>query len=367
MAQPPISRPRLSDSENEKISPDASAEVTIANLPGPDEREVGADVKRVMEVRAEKLEVVGVGQGKSTTLAVLWMAVNTLATIGIVCFPTSSSVTHNANVLGRQVFANKALFSDATLKHAQLTFAAFHFTITWFVLFIMSRPQIGMFTSRRVAIVQLIPLAIAMSLNVMLTNLSLAYSTVTFYQVARILLTPTVAIMNFILYSSTLPRNAIFALVPACIGVGMVSYYDTRPSKDASIKTTSTLGVIFAFMGIFASSLYTVWISSYHKKLKMNSMQLLFNQAPLAAFLLLYIIPVTDTFPVWTEVHINKWILIMMVSSSSSRNSLCYPASSTPRFAFLASADIRPQSVRSLCLHDQHIPILHHYPDRPGE
>ena len=98
----------------------------------------------------------------------------------------------------------------------------------------------------------------------------------------------------------------------------MVSYYDSLPSQDASIKTTSTLGVIFAFCGIFASSLYTVWISSYHKKLQMNSMQLLFNQAPLAAFMLLYVIPFVDTFPVWAEVPINRWVMIMMVSPGIS-------------------------------------------------
>lgn len=45
----------------------------------------------------------------------------------------------------------------------------------------------------------------------------------------------------------------------------------------------------------------------------MNSMQLLFNQAPLAAFMLLYVIPFVDTFPVWTEVPVNRWVMIMMV------------------------------------------------------
>ncbi|KAK8049913.1 Solute carrier family 35 member E3 [Apiospora phragmitis] len=59
-------------------------------------------------------------------------------------------------------------------------------------------------------------------------------------------------------------------------------------TRDANVKTTSGLGVMFAFCGIFASSLYTVWIASYHRKLQMTSMQLLFNQAPVAAFLLLY-------------------------------------------------------------------------------
>jgi solute carrier family 35 protein E3 len=175
-----------------------------------------------------------------------------------------------------------------------------------------------MFVPRRVAIKEIIPLAVAMSMNVILPNLSLAFSTVTFYQVARILLTPTVALMNFVLYRATLPRNAIYALVPACAGVGIVSYYDSLPTDDENVKTTSGLGVLFAFTGIFASSLYTVWIASYHKKLQMNSMQLLFNQAPVSAFLLLYVIPFVDTFPVWSEVPVNRWILIMMVSDKTT-------------------------------------------------
>jgi solute carrier family 35 protein E3 len=170
-----------------------------------------------------------------------------------------------------------------------------------------------MFVPRRVAIKEIIPLAVAMSMNVILPNLSLAFSSVTFYQVARILLTPTVALMNFVLYKATLPRNAIYALVPACLGVGMVSYYDSLPSEDENVKTTTSLGVLFAFSGIFASSLYTVWIASYHKKLQMNSMQLLFNQAPVSSFMLLYVIPFVDTFPVWSELPLNRWLMIMMV------------------------------------------------------
>ena len=225
------------------------------------------------------------------------------------------TVTSGDWLTSYQVFTNKAIFSDPSLKLAQLTFASFHFFITWLTLFTLSRPRFAMFVPRRVAIKEIIPLAIAMSMNVILPNLSLAFSTVTFYQVARILLTPTVALMNFVLYRATLPRNAIYALVPACLGVGMVSYYDSLPSGDETVKTTSGLGILFAFTGIFASSLYTVWIASYHKKLQMNSMQLLYNQAPVSAFMLLYVIPFIDTFPVWSEVPFNRWAMIMMVSN----------------------------------------------------
>lgn len=213
-----------------------------------------------------------------------------------------------------KVFVNKAIFSDPSLKLAQLTFAAFHFTITWLTLYILSRPRFAFFAPRRASVRDILPLSIAMALNVILPNLSLAFSTVTFYQVARILLTPCVALMNYVLYHQTLPTNAIIALVPACAGVGIVSYYDSLPAADANIKTTSGLGVIFAFAGIFASSLYTVWIASYHRKLQMSSMQLLFNQAPVSAFMLLYVIPFVDTFPVWSTVSVSRWVMILMVS-----------------------------------------------------
>ncbi|KAI0402601.1 integral membrane protein [Xylaria palmicola] len=226
-------------------------------------------------------------------LASFWIAVNTLSTIGI-------------------VFTNKAIFSDPSLKLAQLTFAAFHFFMTWLLLYALSRPRFAYFVPRRTTIREVIPLSIAMSLNVILPNLSLAYSSITFYQVARILLTPTVAMMDFFLYHTTLPRNAIIALIPACFGVGVVSYYDSLPTDDANVKITSSMGVIFAFAGIFASSLYTVWIKSYQRKLQISSMQLLFNQAPVSAFVLLYVIPFVDTFPPWSLVPLNRWLMILM-------------------------------------------------------
>lgn len=153
-----------------------------------------------------------------------------------------------------------------------------------------------------------------MTLNVIFPNLSLAYSTVGFYQIARVLVTPCVALLDYMLYRVSLSPLAAFTLIPACLGVAMVSYYDSRPSKDANIKTTSELGVIFALIGVFCSSLYTVWIAAFRRKLNISSMQLLLNQAPISAFLLLYFIPWIDTFPVVSEVHVNRWILILLVS-----------------------------------------------------
>lgn len=190
--------------------------------------------------------------------------------------------------------------------------------MTWFTLFLLSRSPIGVFVPRPALARQIMPLATAMCFNVILPNLSLAYSTVTFYQIARILLTPTVAIMNFVLYREVLPREAILSLMPACLGVGMVTYYDSIPADNQTVKTTSTLGIVFAFTGIFASSLYTVWIAAYHRKLNMNSMQLLYAQAPMACLLLLFSIPFFDQFlvPAHVPSSLDKEMLVIAVCSS---------------------------------------------------
>lgn len=254
------------------------------------------------------------------------MAVNTMATVAIVSAAswrppprTLLTLRPPPPALPRQVFTNKAIFADPSWRLAQLSFASFHFFVTWATLFALSRPRLACFAPRRASARHLLPLAGAMCLNVILSNLSLAFSSVTFYQVARILLTPTVALVNYLLYGATLPRLAAVALVPACLGVAVFSYYDSLPPADASVVTTSPLGVVFALVGILASSLYTVWIASYHKALQMNSMQLLYNQAPVASLMLLYAVPFLDALPDCTRVPVSRWLTIALVRAPRPR------------------------------------------------
>ena len=175
-----------------------------------------------------------------------------------------------------------------------------------------------MFQPKGARVRVLLPLAIAMCLNVILPNISLQFSSITFYQLARILLTPTVAMINYCAYKKSIPRSAAIALIPACLGVGVVSYFDSRPSSDPTIKPTSFLGVVFALAGVLASSLYTVWISSYQKKLEMSSMQLLYNQAPLGGIMLLYIVPWADNLPSWNVAPMSKFMLVLLSGGFAS-------------------------------------------------
>ena len=220
-----------------------------------------------------------------------------------------------------QVFINKAIFSDPMLKGAQLSFAAFHFFITFITLHIASLPQISMFERVTIRFRDLLPLGASMSCNVVLVNLSLAFSSVPFYQATRVLLTPAVAALNFILYQTTIPRQAAMTLIPTCSGIGLMTYFDVKPhASTASTPSsqTSILGAIFAFSALFSSSIYTVLISHYHSKLKLSSMQLLHQQALMSGVLLLYGIPFLDTLPQFSDISSAKWTLILLSGACAS-------------------------------------------------
>ena len=157
-----------------------------------------------------------------------------------------------------------------------------------------------------------------MCLNVVLPNLSLAFSTVTVYQLCRVLLTPMTAVINYVFYQQTIPRVAALVLIPVCAGVGITSYYDVQPAASDKVQTTSSIGIFFALSGVCASAAYTVLIGAYHKKLQMSSSQLLFNQAPIASVMLVFAVPVMDRIPVLADVPMSRWLMILMSGGFAS-------------------------------------------------
>ncbi|OCL12721.1 putative solute carrier family 35 member E3 [Glonium stellatum] len=227
-----------------------------------------------------------------------------MRTLSFFCYAIANNAT--------QVFTNKQLFKKESFRYAQVTFAAFHFAVTSLTLWIASRPFVAIFQAKIAPTISILPLSTAMCLNVILPNLSLQYSSVTFYQIARVLLTPCVAALNFIISKTFIPQRAALTLIPVCVGVGMVSYFDALPDPGNPSKGTSIYGVAFSFGGVLCSALYTVWVASYHKKLQMSSMQLLLNQAPTSVLLLLYVIPFSDDVSVWTTIPLPMWLLIFL-------------------------------------------------------
>ncbi|KAF2156456.1 triose-phosphate transporter [Myriangium duriaei CBS 260.36] len=220
-----------------------------------------------------------------------WIAVNIVATIAI-------------------VFINKAIFEDPALKKCQLLFASFHFFVTFGTLHLCSTQRFRVFERKEATIKEVMPIAVAMCANVILPNLSLAYSSVTFYQTVRVLLTPLTALFNFTLYSISISQRASLTLIPVCFGVAFLTWSDVQPADN--VKSTSFIGVFFAMTGVVASSIYTIWIQHFRTKLSMTSVQLLHQQSLVGAVLLLYFVPWIDQLPVWSSISGRNWLLILM-------------------------------------------------------
>ncbi|KAL8802410.1 MAG: hypothetical protein Q9182_003833 [Xanthomendoza sp. 2 TL-2023] len=231
--------------------------------------------------------------GNTRASLTLWMTLNTVATIAI-------------------VFTNKAIFDDPSFRKSQVAFATFHLFVTALTLYILSRPFISLFVPSPMRLRPMLPLAMTMCLNVIFQNLSLTYSSITFYQIARILFTPMVALINFLFYQKSIPRNAAYTLVPMCIGVFIISYYEPKSTAHPEAEQTSLLSVFLALTSVFIGSVYTVWIASYQRKFEMNGFQLLYNQAPMGGVMLMVLIPWTDKLPVVQEAPANKWMMILI-------------------------------------------------------
>ena len=256
----------------------------------------------------EKAKMAKSGSGMMTT----WVIINTLTTICIVSLtPLLRRPVTQSNLI--QVFLNKAIFNDPHLRHAQLSFVTYHFALTGMMLYTLSRPSFAWFEPNWGKASQIFPIAIMFGFQVVLPNCSLAYSSIVFYQMARVLLTPFTAMINFFMYKKSISRLSALWLVPVCVGVGILSYYEAVPQNPLEMRTTSILGVFFAFSGTLASAIYTVWIKVYQVRLDMSPAQLLANQAPYGALILLYLVPFTDTFPALTEVSMNRWTAIFLV------------------------------------------------------
>ena len=178
----------------------------------------------------------------------------------------------------------------------------------------MASPAVNIFQAKSVSKMQILPLALAMIFNVFLQNVALAYSSIQFYQVVRTLLTPTVALLNFLVNGATVSFRIALTLIPICVGVAVVSYFDAMPKAGEPTRGTSPVGAIFAFSGVLASSIYTILIGSCHKTLDCTSQQLLLNHAPLSVLLMLYIIPFSDDVTIWSTTPTPVWMLLILVS-----------------------------------------------------
>ncbi|KAG8577920.1 hypothetical protein GDO81_010327 [Engystomops pustulosus] len=139
------------------------------------------------------------------------------------------------------VFINKWIYVHHGFPNMSLTLV--HFVVTWLGLYLCQR--CGVFCPKSLSASKVLLLALSFCGFVVFTNLSLQNNTIGTYQLAKVMTTPVIILIQTLCYGKTF---------------------------SARIKLT-------------------LWVGAKQHELQVNSMQLLYYQAPLSSGMLLSVIP----------------------------------------------------------------------------
>ncbi|ORC92357.1 solute carrier family 35, member E3 [Trypanosoma theileri] len=172
------------------------------------------------------------------------------------------------------VFINKWIFEDHDFR-GSITLTLIHFVVTFLGLLLSL--ACGVFEPKRISIIRVLPLSISFCGFVVLTNMSLLYNSVGFYQLIKVLTTPLLVVMETFIYRQTFSTKIKLSLALICIGVAIATV------TDSEVNLT---GVVIALSALLVTCQYQIWVGTKQKELECDSCQLLFYQAPLSALLL---------------------------------------------------------------------------------
>jgi len=176
------------------------------------------------------------------------------------------------------VFLNKWLYSYKKFPNVSLT--CLHFFTTAAGLY--GCKLYGLFERKHVPMKEVLWLSITFCGFVVCTNLSLQNNTVGTYQLAKVLTTPVIMIIQTQFYDKSFSAKIKLTMVPIVLGVLVNSYYDIQ---------FNIAGCFWATSGVMVTSLYQILVGAKQKELGLSPMQLLFYQAPLSTAQLAVVIP----------------------------------------------------------------------------
>jgi solute carrier family 35, member E3 len=174
------------------------------------------------------------------------------------------------------VFANKTVFAVYGFKFtACLTLI--HTVVTLFGMHAFS--YIGLFQVKQLPQIKLLPLAASYVAYIVLCNLSLNVNTVSFYQIMKIAVAPTVLVIEACFYQKYPSFKVVAAVCVVCLGIAAATVTDTQMVNNVH-------GLLVGCAATLVTALYQIWAGTKQKELKAGSMQLLHQYTPQAALLL---------------------------------------------------------------------------------
>lgn len=155
----------------------------------------------------------------------------------------------------------------------------------------------------------------ATCLAIILYNLSTANFSDSLHKSVCASLIPIVVAIDYFLYEFKVSPRAMFALLPLCTGLAMITDDSFSDFGDDSYLA---LGGMFAFGALLVNAVDTVWTKVPRWRFRPNVTHVFPSYIRLTATVLLYAFPYVDVL-VTEDLHIDKWMLILWVEDIHSK------------------------------------------------
>ncbi|KAI4388575.1 hypothetical protein MLD38_000891 [Melastoma candidum] len=124
-----------------------------------------------------------------------------------------------------------------------------------------------------------------MSFATGLANTSLKHNSVGFYQMAKIAVTPTIVLSEFVLFQKTISSSKVLALVVVSIGVAVATVTDLE---------FNFFGACIAIIWIIPSAINKILWSNLQQQGNWTALALMWRTTPITIFFLLPLMPLLD-------------------------------------------------------------------------
>jgi solute carrier family 35 protein E3 len=198
------------------------------------------------------------------------------------------------------IFINKRMvFMQADFPFGS-TLTVIHFLVTF--LGCLAFAHFRFFSVKKLQIKSVLSISMAFCGYVVFNNLSLLTNTVPIYQLSKIVCTPLIVAVEYLIYKKREPLPVLLSLIPVCLGICITVYSDS---------SVNLVGSFWAVLAIVANSFYTIWGKTKQVELGVSPMQILTYQAPISVVILAVTVPLLglDSMPDLMAYKMNVYAL----------------------------------------------------------
>nr|KJB53698.1 hypothetical protein B456_009G001800 [Gossypium raimondii] len=181
-------------------------------------------------------------------------------------------------------------FNFMVLKNVGFQFPVFltfiHYAVSWALMAILnSFALLPASPPSKSTPLSLFTLGVVMSLSTGLANVSLKYNSVGFYQMAKIAVTPSIVLAEFIWYKKKVTFSKVVALTVVSIGVAIATVTDLQ---------FSLFGACVAVAWIIPSAVNKILWSNMQQQENWTALSLMWKTTPITLLFLVSMIPFLD-------------------------------------------------------------------------